>query len=221
MRASRSTPLTALMIGAALIVASCTSPNGSKTTTGTEPAAFASGPAAAQLNALTVVPDGSLSGYSRTEFGDGWATQPDHCDTRVDVLAAESVPGALVRHGCTITAGRWLSLYDGVTETSPHTLDIDHLVPLAEAWKTGAYSWTPARRVAFANDVSTELIAVTAHSNRSKGDQPPPGYEPPNAAEHCSYAVRWIAIKSKYQLTVTAPERAALAQMLTSCPDGR
>jgi hypothetical protein len=88
---------------------------------------------------------------------------------------------------------------------------------LGNAWVTGARSWTATQREVFANDVATELIAVSAHSNRSKGDQPPPGYEPPNRAEDCQYAQRWIAVKTKYHLSIESTEHDALSQMLTTC----
>jgi hypothetical protein len=173
------------------------------------------GDAPAELAELSVTPSGSMSGYSRDDFGHGWSTQSDHCDSRVDVLKAQDqlTPPS----GCTIASGRWVSLYDGVTVTSAHDLDIDHLVPLANAWVSGARSWTPTQRAVFANDVSTELIAVSAHSNRSKGDQPPPGYEPPNRAEDCQYAQRWIVIKTKYHLSIQRSEHDALSEMLTTC----
>ena len=108
-----------------------------------------------------------------------------------------------------------MSLYDGQTVTDPHTLDGDHLVPLANAWISGAAAWTGEQRTRFANDLG-EVVVVTAHSNRSKGDQAPPGYEPA-AGERCSYAQRWITIKATYHLTVTDGEHDALADMLTAC----
>ena len=171
--------------------------------------------ATAELADLSVAASGSMSGYSREEFGHGWSTQSDHCDSRVDVLKAEDE--VTPPSGCAISSGRWVSLYDGITVTSAHDLDIDHLVPLANAWVSGARSWTDTQRATFANDVATELIAVSAHSNRSKGDQPPPGYEPPNRAEDCQYAVRWIAVKIKYHLSIQRTEHDALDQMLTTC----
>lgn len=171
-----------------------------------------------QLPALPVAADGSMAGYSRAKFGEGWATQPDGCSTRVDVLIKQGTD--VDTHGCVVTSGQWLSLYDGVTVTDPHSLDIDHLVPLAEAWRTGAAGWSAARREAFANDMSVELVAVTAHSNRSKGDDAPPVYEPPVYAEDCPYARQWIAVKLKYGLTVTLTEQTALATMLATCKKG-
>jgi hypothetical protein len=168
-----------------------------------------------QLASLRVAPDGPMSGYSRKQFGGDWAHEPDGCDARVDVL--EQQGQSVAHHGCTVTSGHWLSLYDGVNVTSPHDLDIDHLVPLAEAWRTGAAGWSKTQRVAFANDVKLELVAVTAHSNRSKGDSPPPGYAPPAQGEHCSYAQRWIAVKAAYHLTVTGTEHDWLARTLATC----
>ena len=166
-----------------------------------------------QLAALKIGTAGPMTGYSRDRFGGGWTTQPDGCDTRVDVLKSQ---GQEVKSkGCTVNSGKWLSLYDGQNVTSPHDLDIDHLVPEAEAWRTGAAKWTQQQRVAFANDLD-ELVAVTAHSNRSKGDQPPPGYMPVES-ERCDYATHWIKVKAKYQLTISQQEHDALVQMLGTC----
>lgn len=175
------------------------------------------GKATTELAALHVAADGSMVGYSRDRFGDGWETQPDGCSTRVDVLVDQSTT-TVTRHHCTVTAGRWVSLYDEKTVTDPHDLDIDHLVPLADAWRSGAAAWSSSQREAFANDVAGgELVAVTAHSNRSKGDDAPPVYEPPNRAEDCAYAQGWVAVKVRWHLTGTASEKAALGDMLATC----
>jgi hypothetical protein len=137
-----------------------------------------------------------------SDHGGGWIAQPDGCDTWADVLKAQ---GRDVKvKGCTVNSGNWLSLYDGHNVTSPHDLDIYHLVPDADAWRTGAANWTQDQRV-----------AVAAHSNRSKGDQPPPGYLPAQQAEWCDYASHWI--KVKYQLTVSQTEKDALTRMLGTC----
>ena len=167
----------------------------------------------AQLAALTIATAGPMTGYSRDRFGGDWIKQPDGCDTRVDVLKAQGKD--VQSKGCTVNSGKWLSLYDAQNVTSPHDLDIDHLVPEAESWRTGAAQWTQAQRVAFANDLD-ELVAVTAHSNRSKGDQPPPGYMPVES-ERCDYATHWIKVKAKYQLTISQTEHDALVQMLGTC----
>ncbi|HEX3778508.1 MAG TPA: HNH endonuclease family protein [Pseudonocardiaceae bacterium] len=213
----RHTATALAVIAAAIALVVYTMAHSSPTSASTTPTA-----ATTQLGALPVAADGSMAGYSRDRFGDGWATQPDGCSTRVDVLVDQST-ATVTRHHCTVTAGRWVSLYDGLTETDPHALDIDHLVPLADAWRDGAARWTAAQREEFANDLDGgELVAVTAHSNRSKGDDAPPIYEPPNRSEDCAYATGWVLVKTRWHLTVTASEKTALAAMLATCgPDTR
>jgi hypothetical protein len=128
------------------------------------PAAPATGPAATQLAALRIAAPGPMTGYSRDKFGHGWISQGNSCDTREIVLHQQ---GKNVKDGkdCKPDSGTWISLYDGVTVTDPAQLDIDHLVPEAEAWRTGAARWSQAERERFANDYSVELVAVTARSN--------------------------------------------------------
>ena len=91
----------------------------------------------------------------------------DSCTTRAEVLIAESRIEPTVETGCKVTGGEWYSYYDGVTLTTPGGLDIDHMVPLAEAWDSGASTWTPERREAYANDLGADrsLVAVTARSS--------------------------------------------------------
>ena len=121
--------------------------------------------------------------------------------------------------GCRITSGRWRSVYDAKIIRSASKLDIDHIVPLAEAWRSGASSWPKQRRVRFANDLTDpQLIAVSASSNRSKGDSPPDEWKPPRKKIWCLYARWWIDVKTTWKLTVTTGERTALGSMLDTCP---
>ncbi|CAL9674121.1 hypothetical protein SUDANB176_07636 (plasmid) [Streptomyces sp. enrichment culture] len=78
--------------------------------------------------------------------------------------------------------------------TSASGLDIDHMVPLAESWDSGASAWTAQRREAYANDQGADasLVAVTARSNRSKADQDPAEWLPPAAGVHCRYVAEWL-----------------------------
>jgi uncharacterized protein DUF1524 len=145
------------------------------------PAPVSAADAEHELAGLTVAPWGSMAHYSRDRFPH-WINQGGGCDTRDKVLQRD---GQDVRVGteCAITGGHWTSPYDGKAVTDPHSLDIDHLVPLADAWRTGAAAWTDAQREQFANDlVRPQLVAVTAGSNRSKGDQDPSQWKPPNTA---------------------------------------
>lgn len=107
--------------------------------------------------------------------------------------------------------GTWYSVYDGATWTDPQDLDIDHIVPLSEAWASGASAWTTARRQAFANDLTRpQLIAVTDNVNQAKGDKDPADWMPPLASYHCTYVRSWIQVKSYYSLTIDSAEKTAL-----------
>ncbi len=88
-------------------------------------------------------------------------------------------------------------------------------MPLAEAWTSGASSWTTAQRQTFANDLThPQLIAVTDNVNQSKGDQDPAEWLPPRAAYHCLYARMWIHIKHLYSLSIDSAEKTALTNIL-------
>jgi hypothetical protein len=177
----------------------------------------ASGPPNAALDSLVIAPQGSMSGYSRDRFPH-WAGNGDSCDTRE--IALQRQGAAVVRDAqCRATAGNWRSPYDGVELTDAADADIDHVVPLAEAWRSGAMGWTTERRKLFANDLSNpQLLVVTASSNRSKGDQDPAQWKPPAHEYRCTYAQNYVSVKAAYQLTVDQAEHDALAQMLAGCP---
>ncbi len=173
------------------------------------------------LAQLTVV-DASTNppGYSRDLFPSWLDLEGNGCDARQDTLIAESlVTAEVVGEDCDVASGRWLSIYDGVEVSDPSELDVDHLVPLAEAWRSGAAAWETSRRTAFANDLDypDHLIAVTASTNRSKSDSPPNEWRPPRHEAWCRYATAWITVKVRWSLTATTAERDALGQMLESC----
>jgi hypothetical protein len=174
------------------------------------------GVAPAQLDALRVDTWHSMAGYKRDRFPH-WSNQGEGCDTR-DVVLKRAGDAVLTTADCKITQGRWLSPYDGRSTSDPQDLDIDHMVPLANAWRTGAAEWTDAKREDFANDlVRPELIAVTSSTNRSKGDQDPSQWRPPRLSYWCEYAQQWVAVKTYWKLSVTALEKAALTDMLGTC----
>ncbi|ADB32560.1 conserved hypothetical protein [Kribbella flavida DSM 17836] len=172
--------------------------------------------AQSQLAALTVRAEGSTTGYSRDLFPH-WTTVSGTCDTRDQVLKRDGT-GVTVDANCEPTAGRWYSVYDATYTTDDSAIDIDHIVPLAEAWKSGANSWTTAKRQRFANDLTiAQLIAVSASSNRSKGDKDPASWKPTNTSVHCIYAREWIWVKYTYALSLQPAEKTALQQMLAAC----
>jgi hypothetical protein len=172
--------------------------------------------AAVLLNQLTVAPAQSMAGYSRARFPH-WDNQASGCDTRAVVLKRDGT-GVRADNECRIIAGRWHSAYDSVDVLDPQQVDVDHLVPLANAWRSGANSWTDLHREEFANDLDRpQLIAVSAKANRAKGDQDPSQWRPANRNFWCPYAQRWIQVKEYYHLTVTEREKASLGEMLGTC----
>lgn len=144
----------------------------------------------------------------------------DGCGTRREVLIAEAVTAPAVGSGCGLSGGSWYSPYDGGTEAGTgRGFDIDHMVPLAEAWDSGAADWGPARREDFANDLGypDSLVAVSAGSNRSKGDRDPAQWQPPDAAARCWCASAWVQVKTRWGLSADQREAAALRDALTGC----
>lgn len=183
------------------------------------PTTIAPAPPAPALAALRINDTlAAPGGYSRDLFPTWLDFDGNGCDARDDTLAAESL-APVTQNGCDVIGGQWLSIYDGAIVTDPSTLDVDHMVPLAEAWRSGAHMWDPQRRARFANDLTDpdHLIAVTAATNRSKGDRPPNEWRPPAEGSWCRYATAWINVKITWDLTATTPERDALGQMLDRC----
>ncbi|PXY31481.1 HNH endonuclease family protein [Prauserella muralis] len=172
--------------------------------------------ARAQLAELTVAPEGPMDGYDRDRFPH-WSDQGDNCNTREAVLERDGT-GVETGSDCYPTSGSWESPYDGATWTDPSDVDIDHVVPLAAAWRSGAAEWTTDRRERFANDLSgPQLIAVTDDVNQEKGDDTPDAWKPPEQGYWCTYAAMWITVKHTWELTVTDAEHAALEDMLATC----
>jgi hypothetical protein len=207
-RAPRTAVLLALLLTATLAA-------GCVTVIGPDPAASAAPEAFAQLGGLTVARAGSMRGYSRDRFPH-WRETGDNCDVRDSVLRRDGTDVRL--KGCNVVDGRWFSEFDERTYYRPSDVDVDHVVPLANAWRSGAATWDDARRGDFANDlVRPQLIAVSRASNRAKGDQDPAQWKPLNREFWCEYAQDWIAVKAYWRLTVTTAEKAALTDMLETC----
>lgn len=131
------------------------------------------------LKALPVK-DEDRTGYQRTSFKHWIDADKDGCNTRAEVLKAEAFMTPEQGPKCKLTGGRWYSEYDDHYIDGASGLDVDHRVPLAEAWDSGASQWSAAERQAYANDLGDDrsLIAVSAKSNRSKADQDPSTWMP-------------------------------------------
>ena len=169
------------------------------------------------LNSLTVAPE-SRTGYVRTKFKH-WVSAGNGCDARKAVIISEALVKPTVKSGCIIVGGEWLSIYDSTKVTDASKLDVDHMVPLAEAWDSGASNWTDSKRQIYANDQTDprHLIAVTGSSNRSKSDQDPSDWLPTNKAYICEYLTNWVSIKVRWNLSVDAKEKSSIAKNLKSC----
>lgn len=179
------------------------------------PTPIAASTARSYLSELTVAAESHASTYDRSLFPT-WITITGNCDTREFVIERDGT-SVVTNSACTATSGHWTSPYDGDTTTDPSTFDIDHLVPLAEAWDSGAWAWTTAQRQAYANDTTRpQLLAVSASSNRSKGDDDPAEWLP-QASYQCTYARAWVQVKHYYDLSVDSTEKTALEGVLDGC----
>lgn len=187
--------------------------------------------ALAKLNTLPVKGKAAKTGYSREQFGQAWTDKAkgvvyagNGCDTRNDILKRDLT---------NITKGKVSGCPDGVvsgTLNDPYTgkviqfkrgsgsaaVQIDHIIPLGNAWVTGAQQWSAEKRIAFAND-PRNLLAVDGPANGAKSDRDASGWLPPNKAVRCSYAANQVNVKSIYGLWVTAAEKNALAGILSRC----
>lgn len=190
----------------------------SSTTTTTRPPTTTTVVSENPLTGLTIAAE-QPSGYDRDLFVHWIDADRDGCDTRREVLIAESTTRVTVGSGCSLSGGTWFSAYDGVQTTDASTFDIDHVVALKEAWDSGANSWTAAKRQAFANDLDDAfaLIAVSASSNRSKSDRDPAEWLPTRTTYKCTYVLDWIRVKKVWGLSVDQAEYDALKRALAGC----
>jgi len=174
-----------------------------------------------QLVASLRVEPEFIGGYDRSLFPHWIDASGNGCNARQEVLIAESLTPVSVGARCSITGGTWYSHFDGLTFTESSKLDVDHFIPLAEAWRSGAHQWDRGTRTRFANDLgySMSLIAVSASSNRSKGDRDVAGWMPPNRAFTCEYTYSWAKAKVRWDLAVDESELSALKRNWSGCSE--
>ena len=170
---------------------------------------------------ISVAPDNTQTPYDRSEWKH-WIDSDDDCqDTRHEVLISEATVAIEFkdREQCEVATGSWTDLYTREVLTNPGDLDIDHMVPLVNAHKSGGYAWDQKRKREYANDLTHagHLIAVSASANRSKGGKGPDEWRPPNTDYWCQYALDWVTIKWEWELTATESEASALSEMLDTC----
>jgi hypothetical protein len=173
------------------------------------------------LSSLSVKGRAPKTGYSRAQFGDGWA-DTNGCDTRNDILHRDLTQISLDTKGCEVLKGVLNDPYTGTVINFVHgqetssAVQIDHVVALGDAWQTGAQQLSMSSRTQLAND-PLELSAVDGPSNDQKGDSDAASWLPPNKADRCDYVAKQILVKQKYSLWVTQAEHDAMQQVLSGC----
>ena len=185
----------------------------------------AQGAAQAALEALPVKGRAPMTGYDRDLFGPAWKDMDRNgCDTRNDVLSRDLTGLQFGKGGdCVVTAGLLADPYTGrsipFTRGRVTSLDvqIDHVSSLGDAWQKGAQQMDAATREQFAND-PLNLLAVDGPANARKGMADAASWLPPSRSFRCAYVARQVAVKAKYRLWVTRAEKAAMSQVLASCP---
>ncbi len=175
-----------------------------------------SAPLQTAISSLPVAVE-NRTGYLRSKFNHWIDADGDGCDTRKEVLIAETDDPVTIGSGCALTGGRWFSYYDRVSWTDQSRIDIDHMVALAEAWDSGASGWTSTQRQSYANDLgdSRALVGVTDSVNQAKGDQDPTSWMP--TYDKCRYLREWVAVKIRWRLNVDSAEKSALQSQSASC----
>ena len=175
------------------------------------------------LNKLPVKGRAPKTGYSREQFPHWKDPDKNGCDSRNDILKRDltKVIFKADTNNCKVIAGTLLDPYSNKLiefdiSKSSSTIDIDHIVALSNAWQSGAFQLTLDQRTNFAND-PLNLLAVDFKLNRQKGDGDAATWLPPYKSYRCTYVARQVAVKTKYKLWVTAPEKAAISNLLTAC----
>lgn len=221
MRVRRLIVMTLSLISFAVIILAAAPPvieqtNKTQTTAvATEP----SGSAAKTLEELAVKGRAPKTDYARSQFGSGWATT-NGCDTR-NIILYRDLQDPTVTDKCTVMSGTLHDPYTGLVIVfikGDSDIQIDHVIALSDAWQTGAQTFTRDQRIQLAND-PIELLAVQGAANQQKSDGDAVTWLPSNKSFRCEYVARQIAVKQKYGMWVTQPEKQAILDVLSSCPD--
>ena len=177
--------------------------------------------ALAALNNLEVKGRAPKTGYARSQFPHWSDPDRNGCDARNDTLKRDltNITYKVGTRDCKVIAGQLLDPFSGKVITFSTTkvvIDIDHVVALSNAWQTGAAYFDKSKRTQIAND-PLNLLAVDSKLNRQKGDGDAATWLPPSKAFRCEYVARQVAVKAKYGLWVTKPEKVAIDKILSTC----
>ena len=163
------------------------------------------------------------TGYSRAQFGPAWEdVNANGCDTRNDILKRD-LSEKEFKDSCIILSGVLADPYSGESinflrgVATSSLVQIDHVVALSNAWQTGAFKLSIEKRTAFAND-PLNLLAVKGALNSQKSDGDAATWLPPRKSYRCAYVARQVAVKAKYGLWLTPPEKAAIEKIILTCP---
>ena len=176
------------------------------------------GASPAPLDSITVEKE-RPAGFRRALFSENLDTDRDGCRTTDEVLIRDSTVSPTIGRRCRVSAGSWLSPYDGVTSTRASAVRVTPLVSLREAWESGAHSWTSSRRAEFANNVadSTAYAVVTRRVAAQKGERDPSNWLPPLSSYRCTYATNWVNLKSAWGLSMDQSEFTRIRSVLAEC----
>ena len=169
---------------------------------------------AAALEELIAPLDPNRPGYNRDLFFEGADLDNDCVRTRHEVLQEEALEYSM--SGCRVTAGTWFDPFTAVYFYDPVDLQVDHVVALADAWRSGAWAWNDSRRETFSNDLAN-LNAIQAEENSRKSDAGPASYRPANGTQNCNYLVQYGTVKVTYRLSITQADYNAVSAGLADC----
>lgn len=167
------------------------------------------------------------TGYSRAQFGQAWADENHNgCDTRNDILNRDLTAKVfrINTHECVVLSGILHDPYSGTEihfvrgRITSQEVQIDHIVSLSNAWQTGAFKLSIETRTRLAND-PLELLAVKGSLNSQKSDGDAATWLPPLKSYRCAFVARQVAVKAKYGLWLTKPEKDAILGILAKCPN--
>ena len=217
--------LAILVAPAALILAGCHQHSEHHARQASAPAPGGSGSTQQVHSELASIPthaENNAGGYTHTPFA-----HRGKCDTRA-LLLQQTGQQVRTNKNCTVTSGHWTDAYSGAPVTSPKAVDIDHMIPLAEAWRSGASRWSPRTWQEFVNDTTNgETVVANASLNRAKGDKTPDQWLPPSPHEvQCDYTARYIHTQAVWNqrtqseggLSMDPQEKAGIQRALDACP---
>jgi len=175
------------------------------------------------IETLAVKGRAAKTGYDRSSFSHWRDPDRNGCDARNDILRRDLINLVIKSdsNGCKVLGGVLADPYSGKNIEfifGASLIDIDHVVALSNAWQTGAFQFTDEMRLQFAND-PLNLLAVSASLNRQKGDGDAATWLPPTKSYRCQYVARQIAVKKKYNLWLTKPEKVEMLNLLSKCPN--